>query len=348
MLVILTSCLIATALVPLPAAEAQPTPAQPTPTPPLQAGQVAVGATEPATAADEPQATRKSLEWTDKNGNFLLRGSYFSANRDTVVISRRNERLVAIDRASLSDASNAQVVAQQQAVADAVPEAERIGQWQTWMTRDGFELRGRVIAFGEKQVEYRRIPRSVRVNGSPFSRLSSFNQHVAMKIVAEFDSQDIETEDDLRRWASELGTETRTFTVQGVMLELEDGTELQIPFFLFAEADLAALRPGFDQWAAGQREEGVQDRENFLLRLQAEEQARGRLQDRQIQMMQVNLLAVNAGITTVWEVFLVPRPGVYARPMSVVVPARDSLTATQMALAQYPGYVDSGVRALSR
>jgi len=78
-----------------------------------------------------------------------------------------------------------------------------------------------------------------------------------------------------------------------------------------------------------------------------QEQKDAEAQAYQIQVMQLNLLAFNAGLTHVWEVYLVPAGNGYARPMAVPVTARDSLTAEQLALQNYPGYQVTGVRKAS-
>jgi hypothetical protein len=64
-------------------------------------------------------------------------------------------------------------------------------------------------------------------------------------------------------------------------------------------------------------------------------------------MMQLEMLAVNAGIAQIWEVVLVPQPGVPARPMAVMVPAQDSQAARLLAQQRYQGFVAGAVRQVS-
>jgi len=296
-------------------------------------------------AAQAPQTTR---EWNDASGRFLARGEYFASNADTVVVRRRNGTLVGIELNDLSTADQLFVKEQKTAIESSEPRPEAIDQYQTWTSRNGFEVKGRIVAFRQRDVEFRRMAGLVMVNGTAFSRLPPFSQLIAIQIVAELDDPSVKTEADLNRWAAKLGTESRLYTVEGVLLKLEDGTELPVPFFMFSEADLYALRPGYEQWKDAKASEESRTREDFLLQLQAEEHNRGRMESRQIEMMKLNLMAAATGVTTIWEVFLVPPPGVFARPISVVVPARDSLQAQQMALAQYPGFRINATRSLSR
>ncbi len=300
------------------------------------------------TSVADAQAPQTTREWNDVSGRFLARGEFFASNDDTVVVRRRNGTLVGIELKDLSAADQQFVKERRAAIESAEPQPDAIDQYQTWKSRSGFEVKGRVVAFGKRDVEYRRMFGMPNVNGTTFSRLPPFSQITAIQIVAEFDDPSVKTEADLNRWAAKLGAEARMFSVEGVLLKLEDGTELAVPFFMFSEADLDALRPGYEQWKDSKASEESRTREDFLLQLQAEEHFRGRMESRQIEMMKLNLMAAAAGVTTIWEVFLVPPPGVFARPLSVVVPARDSLQAQQMALAQYPGFRINATRSLSR
>jgi hypothetical protein len=295
--------------------------------------------------AEAPQQVR---EWNDVSGRFLARGEFFASNDDTVVVRRRNGTLVGVELKDLSTADQEFVKERRAAIASAEPQPDALDQYQTWKSRSGFEVKGKIVAFGQRDIEFRRMQGLVMVNGTAFSRLPPFSQLTAIQIVAEFDDPSVKTEADLTRWAARLGNESRKYSVEGVLLKLEDGTELPVPFFMFSEEDLYALRPGYEQWKDSKASEESRAREDFLLQLQAEEHSRGRMESRQIEMMKLNLMAAATGVTTIWEVFLVPPPGVFARPMSVVVPARDSLQAQQMALAQYPGFRINATRSLSR
>ncbi len=63
--------------------------------------------------------------------------------------------------------------------------------------------------------------------------------------------------------------------------------------------------------------------------------------------MQLGMMAVNAGITNIWQVQLLPRPGVLARPMVVVVPAMNSAQASELAVQKYPGFVTGAIRQMN-
>ncbi len=325
----------------------------PTVVAPVASGQGSASAQEAADAAAR-RATAQPRDWHSLAGRFVARGEFFAANADTVVIRRRNGSLVSVALADLASddqafVREARAEIRRREVDDAASgTADSLQAEHTWTSREGFELRGRVIAFGRRDVVLARSGGVTTVNGTAFSRLDAFRQHIVLQIVAEMADPAVETERDLDRWIRGFRGQQQKFTVEGVMLRLADGVEIPMPFFLLSEADLEILRPGWEQWESEQASEESRQREDFLLEVQAQEYQRDRQQASQIEMMNLELMAAATGITTIWEVTLMPRPGVYARPMSVVVSARDSLQAQQMALSRFPGYVVGPVRSLNR
>ncbi len=197
------------------------------------------------------------------------------------------------------------------------------------------------------------------VNKKRFRDLDPVYQAMLPKLVAVTEDESVVTADDFKKWARKLRREKRTIQVDGVLLKLESGDEYAVPLFLFSERDRRALENGWQQWSADEATREQKEQEDVLLRAEAEEHQRREEEDRrrkeektrrneQIQMMQLGLLAVNAGVTSLWEVQIAPGRGVYGRPMRVVVPANDSLAAQRAALQRYPGYVAGSSRQLSR
>jgi hypothetical protein len=135
------------------------------------------------------------------------------------------------------------------------------------------------------------------------------------------------------------------------MLELENGDEYGVPFFFFSDEDLRVLQPGWEQWKsaadAAADQAAQREREDLYLQAQAQAYARDRQANRQIAQLELSLLATAAGVTDMWEVYMQPRRGVAGRPLSVVVPARDSRQAAAAAAAKYPNYVPGTARRLN-
>lgn len=290
-------------------------------------------------------------QWSDATGLFKLEAEVFATSSDTVVLKKKSGALVAFKIDQLSPDDQKFLAAQKAEAKNEVDQAtDPTTDIQTWTSRDGFELRGRVIAFGRREVVIMRLAGVVNVNGTALSRLHPFYRYIVPKVVAQFADSSVKTEQDVERWLKQNNGNAPVFNIEGVLLKLEDGSELAIPFFLFSEKDLAVLNPGWEQWKAEQASQEDRNRESFLMSVQADsyqKQREAEAASHQIQMMQLELLAVNAGVVSVWEVLLRPKPGVYGREMSVMVTARDSLQAEQLVTRSYPGFATVGVRRAS-
>ncbi len=297
----------------------------------------------------------------------VVQGEAFAVNPHTAVIQRPNGELIGIRIADLS-AADQEFLRQHQAelAPEPAPQPEPQPQpaqpniepaprpvpatpprGQLWTSRDGHQMRGRAIGFSKEQITISRAGRLINVNGVAYSNLDPLAKYVVLQVVAELDDPTVRTERDLNEWVRRQGGQPRTFPIEGVVLTPADGKKVIVPFFLFSDQDLSALRPGWEQWKSEQATETEREREDFLMSVQAQQYQLEREKARQIQMMQLELLASATGLTTVWEVYLLPAPGVYARPLSVMVSARTSAQAQQIATARFPGYVPGPARALT-
>jgi len=289
----------------------------------------------------------ESRGWTDREGRLLIRGELIAASEDAIVIRKANRDLIAVPLAAISDEDRGAVADYRQSQGSDPATPETIDQFHTWTTRGGLEFKARIKAFAERKVQFGARSGMVMVNGISLTNLDNFRLQVAIRVVAEFDDPSVTTEADLRRWLRGHQGNPPSFLIQGVMAELPDGTEVPVPFFLFGAEDLEVLRPGWERWRDGQESEATQRQESFLLAVQADQYRRQEQEAQQIRLMQTELLGAAAGLTTIWEVYLSPPPGVFGRPLSVVVSARDSLQAQRMAAARYPGFVVGATRAIS-
>lgn len=118
------------------------------------------------------------------------------------------------------------------------------------------------------------------------------------------------------------------------MLELENGDQYGVPFFFFAKPDREILEQGWKRWSAANDDTAKQEEESFYLRAQAEAKQQELQQLKQIAQLNLQIGAYDAGLFDLWEVTLYPPRG--GRPMTIVVPGRDSREATQTALQKYP------------
>ena len=124
---------------------------------------------------------------------------------------------------------------------------------QLWTGKGGMKVEGQVRAFGRKDLVLQRRQGKVLVNGTDFTTLDAVHQKVVLKIVSELENADLPDEKALRSWAIRLGGDPKSYTLEGVMLQLATGDLIGVPFFLFSEKDQMVLQPGWDAWLASQR-----------------------------------------------------------------------------------------------
>jgi hypothetical protein len=138
-------------------------------------------------------------------------------------------------------------------------------------------------------------------------------------------------------------------------MELPNGEEYGIPFFFFKDTELKVLEPQWDEWLAAnqaaKQDEETKRQQSLYLQSQAAayqqsvEQNQAYQQEMmQIARMQLQMQAVAAGVFSMWEVYLYPPPGAAAYPISVVVNARNSFDAANIASANNPGYIVGPIR----
>jgi hypothetical protein len=285
-------------------------------------------------------------KWTDATGQYTVEGDMIGATETVVVIQKTDKKkdLVAIRINQLSKADQEYVKSRE--AADATQRAAD-GE-QKWTMRTGLEVNARVVDYGRRDVTLQRRRSKIYVNDRLFDNLSGVQQKIVLRIVSHFEKMPIETRQDLEKWIIRLRADPKTFTVDGVVLELENGDEYGVPFFLFSEKDLKVLEPGWQQWLAVHQqqvkaEQAQAEKEQHAMMLQAQAQAyqRDREEERRLRMLELDLLAATAGVTSIWEVELFPRGGGY--PRMVVVPGRNSEAAAQAALAKFPGSTVGGI-----
>ena len=180
------------------------------------------------------------------------------------------------------------------------------------------------------------------------TNLPELYQKLVPKVIEHFEEIELRDRRALRNWLLSLGGEPRTFLVEGVILEVENGDEYAIAFFIFTETDRKILKAGWQSWLAVQKDYKKRDDHAFRLESLAAAYLQNRKLDRQIALMDLNLQAVRAGLTSAWEVTLYPLPGNHSPPRWVVMPGRNSDKATAAALQKNPGFKAVSVRRISR
>jgi hypothetical protein len=299
-----------------------------------------------APSVQEPE----SRTWKAGKAAYSIKGELFAYNDTTVVIKRAgSEKLVAMETAELSEADQKFVAEKREKDQRESAEA-RAEDWHTWTSAAGWQIRGRVLAYGRKDLVVDRKLGSVTINGKNFSTLDALHQKLVLAVLSKLEGQTIADDADLRKLAISFQGQPKEYTLEGVMLQLENKDEIPVPFFLFSEQDLELLRSGWETWQAADMDSAARAREDFLVQQEAVQYQRmqqQQMQHEQMEVLKLNLLATAVGATNIWEVALYPAPGVRARPMTVVVTAPNSQAAAQIAVQQHRGYVAGPIRRVN-
>ncbi len=191
-----------------------------------------------------------------------------------------------------------------------------------------------VVDYVRGEVTVQRRRGRMYVNDRLFDNLPELYRKLLPEVIEYFDGVQIPDDRALQEWLLSLRGRPRTFLVEGVILEWENGDEYAIPFFAFSEQDRAWLKQGWAEWLAAQHD--YEQRDDLAFRLEAYAAAHRRNQkiSHQIALMNLNLQAIQAGLTSAWEVTLRPVMGNPRPPRWVVVLGRDSREATVAALQQ--------------
>jgi hypothetical protein len=293
-----------------------------------------------AVSASTPLSAR---EWKDSSGKYSVEADLIAFTDDQVVLKREDGKLVTLDRNMVSAADRKFLESKE---AEEIHQ-ERASKPQIWTMKGGWKIAGHPVGYGRKEIVMQRRRGKVYVNDRVLDNLPEVYQRMLPRIVAHYEKIKLDDKDDLVTWMTKQRGQPRKFTVDGVMMELENGDEYAIPFIFFSDQDLNVLRPGWERWLASDENTTYRQREDFLLRAQAQAYQQDRRVDQQIAAMQLIMSGVEAGVTDLWEVYLYPKPGVAALPKYVVGPARDSRQAIVQAMAKNPNYVAGPARRLN-
>ena len=283
-------------------------------------------------------------QWTDVTGQYTIEADLIAFSDDAVIIQRADKELGTLPIDKLSEADREYLKSKGAAEAH----SDRIDKMQTWTSRSGLKFSGRIVDYARRQVTLQRRRGKTYVNNVVFENLPKIYQEMLPKIVSFFETTEVSDKASLEQWVRNLRGQPRTYDLEGVILEIENGDEYGVPFFLFSMKDQEILKPGWETWLKDH--DDYEKREDRAFELQALSSAyhQDKQIDRQIAIMNLQTQAIQAGLTSAWEVTLYPRPGNPYPPRWVVTTGRNSLEATNAALQQYPGYVSGPVRKVSR
>ncbi len=285
----------------------------------------------------------EAREWTDVTGKYKIEADLVAFDDESVVLRRADKQLGTVPIEKLSEKDREYLKSEE---AGKIRTGNFSGS-QTWTSKDGHELVGRVVDFVRRDVTIQRRRGRTYVNDRAFSNLPDFYQRIVPPIVDHFHPLDSVDRRGFEAWARRQRDEPRTFALEGVILESEDGDEYGLPFFLFSDKDRKILEAGWKQWLAVSDDHDQRDDHAFRLESLAAEYSQNQEVDRQVALMQLNMQAIAAGVTSAWEVTLYPGPGNPNPPRWVVVPGRNSAQAMAAAVARNPGFLAGPARRVS-
>jgi len=288
-------------------------------------------------------AIASTRDWSDATGKYSVNATLVAQSETTVVLRRESGDLLEFPIERLSDSDREYL--KQHARSAPQPDTDGV---QQWTLKSGMKLRGKILDFHEHPVTIRRRLGHLYVNDKRFDRVPAAYRKIVVEIVAHFTNKSIPDEESLEIWARKLRGQPKTFLCRGVLVELNDDHLYCIPFFLLPNEVVKSLKPGWEQWLAAKDDYAQRKRQAFLLRAQLRAQMQQMQDTRQIQQLQLNLQAYDAGLFNLWEVEMFPPSGTYAMPLRVIVPARTSEDATLEAHRRNPRYEVGSVGVLTR
>ncbi|MGB7347187.1 MAG: SHD1 domain-containing protein [Pirellulaceae bacterium] len=292
--------------------------------------------------------------WTDESGKFSMDAELLTSDKDFVVLARESDgELVAVRRNELSKDDQNYITAntdsQASATSDAPSKPDSANRKtqpydSTWKMSDGQVVKGRLIGFGAQELVVKRERGRIFVNDRELDELPPAYAKIVPDVVSRVDNKEISTREELESHLVDIGAGPFTYRVEGLQLDLASWGAITIPVSLLSIADAKQVQPALERWQASNEDDVSESdrsetarRERLVLDSQERYRRKAQQRQRQLKMMELNLLAVESGITDVWEVALYPRQR-YGYPRTVVVTARDSLQAKQQVIRKFPGW----------
>ena len=284
--------------------------------------------------------------WSNASGDYTLEAELVMFNENSVILKRADHELVAFPLAELSAEDRAYL--ESSAAQEAQKQAEE--KFPTLKLADGTTVAGRIVDFAQRDLTVVRRRGNFYVNDRRIDNLPPFYQQLLPQVIAHFETLRSPDLSGLEQWLVRQRGRPRTFHVEGVLVELENGDLHTVPFFLLPENERQLWQRYWSNWQAAQNSDTSAESDDlaFLLRSLAAARAEDAEIKREIAELKLKTQAIQAGITSLWEVTLYPDPGFFGWPQWVVVTGRDSRDATLRALEENPGYFVGPVRRVSR
>lgn len=289
-------------------------------------------------------APAQARKWSDATGNYTLEADLVGFDDEMVILQRKDKQLGSCEINKLSKEDQEFLKTKEASAAH----DSNLSKMQTWTTKSGIKVPGRIVDYFQDEVTLQRRRGKTYVNDKVYGNLPEIYQTMLVKIVAALESKEIPNKAALEMWVRELRGFPKAYNLEGVIIELENGDEYGIPFFLLSQADQDILKQGWETWLADHTDHEKSDDHSFKLQSLAAAYHQDQQVNQQIAVMNLNMQAIQSGLTSAWEVTLYPAAGNRMPPRWVVTLGRNSLAATEAALRENPGFYAGPVRKVSR
>ena len=176
-------------------------------------------------------------------GSTQIEAELVGFNDHMVVLQRENKELGAIPIAKLSP-EDREYLQSKEAMET---HDQNLGKMQTWTTVNGLKVVGRIVDYAQREVTIQRRRGRIFVNDQQYDNLPPIYQKILLAVVEHFENFQVANRADLVRWAMGLSGQPKKYNLEGVIIELENGDEYGVPFFLFAEDDRNLLEGGLQR-----------------------------------------------------------------------------------------------------
>jgi hypothetical protein len=291
----------------------------------------------------------QAREWKDVTGLYKLEADLIGFDDEMVILQRADKELGSCKISELCEADREYLKSKEAQETQAVHSSNL--EKQTWTMKSGLKVVGRIVDYGREELTIQRRQGKIFVNDKPYTELPDVYQTMLPNIIAHLEPTTSQTMRDKRAfdlWVRSLQGKPKTYTLEGVVFQLESGDEYKVPFFLFGDKEQELLKQGWNAWLKdhGKLPEGddqptEQERDEHAVQLSSLAAAYQQNEEinRRIAVMNLNMQAIQSGLTSAWEVTLYPGQGNPYPPRWVVVTGRNSEVAKANALAQSPQVV---------
>lgn len=323
--------------------------------------------------------------WSDATGRYSVEADFVTANEKYVVLKNDANELMMAPRAQLASEDQeyiqqqltqrreqARTTAEDEASsqppssdgAGSEPAATRVAAEpgsqasrnaefdSTWRIKGDAALRGRLIGFGVQPLSVVLRDNAVFVNDRPIEELPTAYQEIIPYAASQSTGESI---DRFEQILDRLSVPKRELNVvvEGVQLRLVSGEVITVPPALLTEEDAKLVTPSFNRWKSAQHSSVPEDvraevdrRERLVMDSYTPYRGGAAEPPRKLTMFEMQLEAVDAGVTDMWEVALYPPDG-HDYPRTVIVTGENSRVARLRAKREFPDWRVGPVRKRS-